>query len=207
MAKTLELDRDLVEQVMKLRNDEEKKWDEINEITGVATGKLMLAYSFGSLAKKDMIKNATSADVVRLRDVESLSWGDIMVRTLLNEGTVRRLYTEGTKVDTKGLRIGKGGRHPGGADGLKAATAKGGGKAAGEKDHGLFTDVADSDVSDMLTGYAIKVDQGDGTTIPIKVKTVKKAAKGKVILVDGTTGESRTLKLSAISAISKRKVL
>jgi len=205
-ATTLTLDKDLVEQVTQLRDGEEKKWDEIAEATGVAVGKCMLAYMSGRVPKKELIKNATAEDVVRLRDKTVLSWGEISVRCQLPESTCRAMYTDATGNSTKGLRIGKGGRHPGSDTGTPKAkgTAKAT-KAAPAAD--LFVDVEEADIPEMLAGYAIKVSDGAGTTTPMKVKAVKKVAKGKVVLVDGDTGESRTLKLSAITQISKRKVL
>lgn len=201
----LKLDESLQEQVLKLRDDEGKKWDEIGEITGVAVGKCMLVYSAGHVPKKELIKNATTEDVQRLRDERGLSWGDIMVRTGLNEGQVRALYGK----ETKGSRIGKGGRHPG-EGGTAAPKVKGEKKAKAAKPaapaHDLFADMDEAQIKDALTGYAIKVDNGDGTTEPIKVKAVKRATAGKVVLTDGTTGEARTIKMASISAISKKKV-
>jgi hypothetical protein len=209
-ATTLQLDRDLVEQVTQLRDQEEKKWDEIGEITGVAVGKCMLAYMSGRVPKKELIKNATAADVVRLRDDQALSWGEISVRAQLPESTCRAMYTDATGNSTKGLRIGKGGRHPGNIEGVhpkgtKGSKAKATAKAAPAGD--LFVDVDDSDIAAMLTGYAIKISDGAGNTTPMKVKAVKKVANGKAVLVDGDGGGSRTIKLTAITQISKRKVL
>lgn len=200
----LKLDSDLQAQVLKLRDDEGKKWDEIGEITGVAVGKCMLAYSAGHVPKKELIKNATTEDVQRLRDERGLSWGDIMVRTGLNEGQVRALYGK----ETKGLRIGKGGRHPDDVSGEPKVKGEKKAKAAkpAAPAHDLFAGMEEAEIKDALTGYAIKVDNGDGTTEPIKVKAVKRATAGKVVLTDGTTGEARTIKMASISAISKKKV-
>lgn len=210
-ATTLTLDKDLIEQVVQLRDQEEKKWDEIAEITQVASGKCMLAYAAGTLPKKELVKNATAADVIRLRDEDSLSWGQISVRCQLPESTCRTLYTESSGNTTKGLRIGKGGRHPGNIAGIPRKKAAGKATAPAKKAAAAAASpldgVEDADVAALLTGYAIKVSDGAGTTTPMKVKSVKKVAKGKVVLVDGDTGESRTIKLSAITAITKRKVL
>jgi hypothetical protein len=203
---TLVIDKELADQVVKLRDDEGKKWDEINEITGVATGKCMLAYSWAKVPKGERIKNATAADVVRLRDEQSLSWGEISARTSINENACRSMYEEATKRSTKGNRIGKGGRHPGSAEGAepKAAKAPRAAKPA-EPAHDLFADLSDEEVAERLSGYAIKVDTGSGVE-PMKVKAVKKVAKGKAILVDAESGASRTIKLAQISQISKKKV-
>ena len=208
-ATTLTIDRDLAEEVTQLRDQEEKKWDEISEALGVAVGKCMLAYMAARVPKKELIKNATAADVVRLRDDQVLSWGEISVRCQLPESTCRAMYTDETGNTTKGLRIGKGGRHPNGVTGVPSKKAAG--KATATKKAAapaadLFDGVADGDVAAMLTGYAIKINTGSGEE-KMKVKAVKKVAKGKAILVDGDSGESRTLKLSAITMISKRKVL
>lgn len=213
-ATTLTIDQDLAEQVTQLRDQEEKKWDEIAEATGVAVGKCMLAYMAARVPKKELIKNATADDIVRLRDEKNLSWGEISVRAQLPESTCRALYTDSTGSTTKGLRIGKGGRHPGNIEGVKRTSKKAaGGKATASKKASTTAQapqlegVDEADVAALLAGYAIKVTDGAGNTTPMKVKTVKKVAKGKAVLVDGDTGESRTIKLASITAISKRKVL
>lgn len=198
---TLKIDKDFANEVVGLRN-EGKKWGEIAEVTGVAAGKCMLAYAWATVPKGERIKNATAADIVRLRDDQSLSWGDISARTGINENACRSMYEEATKTSTKGNRIGKGGRHPG--DGEAAAPkAKAKKEKAPEKD--LFEGEDDETIAGRLSGYAIQVDLGEGV-VAMKVKSVKKVAKGKAIVVDGDTGESRTVKLSAIKKISTKKV-
>lgn len=198
---TLTLDPKFVEKVVKLRDTDGKKWDEISDILNVAPGKCMLAHAAGVLPKKELIKNPTAADVVRLRDEQNLSWGEIMVRTMLPEGACRALYSEATGKDTKGNRIGKGGRHPGEGEAKPAKSAKKAPKG-GEAPAGPLAFFAEDAVKDMLTGYAIKF--GDGTAM--KVKSVKKVSKGKAIVVDADSGESRTIKLDSVAQISKRKV-
>lgn len=214
MAKPLTMDDSLVENVTKLRDDEGKKWSEITEATGVASGKCMLAYAYGQVPKKDRIKDATADDVIRLRD-GGISWGAVSVRCLLPESTCRTLYEKQTGNSTKGNRIGKGGRYPGESTAeAKPAKAPREPRAAkvakvakvAEPVNALFTDVADDDVADMLTGFAIMVDLGNGEKETIKVSAVKKVAKGKAIITDGSTGASRTVKLAAISKISVKKV-
>lgn len=209
---TLSLDQDFVEQVVKLRDTDEKKWAEIAEITEVAAGKCMLAYASAHVPKKEIIKNATAKDVVALRRDRSLSWGEISVRVLLPESTCRGMYEEATGESTKGLRIGKGGRHPNEDAPVKRsakdkATAKGSKAKPETKGADLFADMEPTDIKAAMTGYAIKVTDGNGGTEKFAVKQVKKVANGKALIVDADTGESRTIKLAAVTQISKRKVV
>lgn len=212
MAKVLEFDQELVQQLIKLRDDEEKKWGEISEIVGVPVGKCMLVYSSGKVAKKDRIKDATPADIKKLRDGDNISWNDISVRCGIPESACRRMYRDAGGED-RGNRIGKGGRYPGGSTKPEGGTAKkaGPGKktAAAKPAVNLFDGKTDEEVTAMLTGYAIKVANGQGGEELIKVKSVKKVntAKGSIVLVDADSGSGRTLKLAAISQVSKRKVV
>lgn len=48
--------------------------------------------------------------VIHMRDVQKLSWGEIMVRLGKTEGEVRKLYRKNGLKKDLGLRIGKGGR-------------------------------------------------------------------------------------------------
>jgi hypothetical protein len=211
MAKVLTLDADFTAQVKSLRDDEEKKWDEIAEITGIAVGKCMLAYAAATLPKKELIKNATAADIVNLRDERQLSWGQISVRCQLPESTCRTMYTQETGSTTKGLRIGKGGRHPGGTEPTekpaKAAKATKATKAeaAPTKAVDLFEGMEEDAIKERLTGYAIKVADGAGGIEMLKIKAVKRAAKGKAVITT-SEGDARTIKLAAVTSISTKKV-
>lgn len=206
----LTLDQELAEQVVKLRDDEGLKWNEVHERLGVATGKLMLHYSWAKLTPKERVKNATSEDIVRLR-ADGLSWGDISIRTGINENACRNMFEEASGSSARGNRIGKGGRHPGEASAAEkpkkgpVAAKKAPAKKAAPAKASLFEDMTPDEVIDRITGYAIKVNI-DGAETPIKVKSVKKVASGKALIVDAETGASRTIKLDAVSVISKKKV-
>lgn len=206
MGKELAFDAEITEQIVKLRS-EGKKWDEIGEAMDMAPGKAMLIFSASQISKKDLIKNATAADVKRLRDEENLSWGDIMVRTLMTESGVRSLYREAGG-DDKGHRIGKGGRHPGSgaATGEPRAPRAAKAKADDTPAVDLLADLDEAGIKEKLTGYAIKVNLGGGELETLAVREVKKAAKGKVVLVDAKTGATRTIKNTTITLISKKKV-
>jgi len=209
MSKTLTIDTDDLEQITKLRS-EGKKWDEISEAMNMAPGKAMLIYSSGQVPPKERIKDAGPADVKRLRDDLSLSWGAISVRCGLPESTCRGMYREAGGND-KGNRIGKGGRHPGGTNG-QAVASKPSGRAvkAASKPTAVavdqFADSTEDEIRTALESRAIKVDLGSGEVETIGVRTVKRAAKGKVVLVDGNTGASRTIKTASILQVSKRPV-
>jgi hypothetical protein len=210
-----EFDKPVLEQVVKLRETEEKKWAEISSIMDLPVGKLMLAYGVAKVKPKDRIKDPAPRDIVRLRDDEVLSWGDIMCRTGLSEGAARALYTEGTGKDTRGLRIGKGGRHPG-SNGLveldekpakpaKKAPAKRA-PAGMSKEVGPLQGLEPDAVKPKLEKYAIQVDTGSGIEV-IKVKQVKRVAKGTIVLVDADTGASRTIKQDSVVKISRKTVV
>ena len=200
---TLTLDPELAEQVVKLRDDEGLKWNEIHEAIGIATGKLMLHYSWAKLPKKEQVKNATGQDVARLR-ADGLSWGDISIRTGINENACRNMFEEATGQSTRGNRIGKGGRHPGEGD-PAPRSKKAPAKKAAPKTVDLFDGMTPEEVKERLEGYAVKVNI-DGAETPIKIKSVKKVAAGKAIIVDAESGASRTIKLAAVTMISKKRV-
>ena len=64
---------------------------------------------YGGFIKGDS-DTALAAQIVRARDAGQ-SWGMIFVRCQLPEGRVRRIFKEATAIDSRGLRIGKGGRY------------------------------------------------------------------------------------------------
>jgi len=210
MSKTLEIDSDQLEQITKLRT-EGKKWDEIGEAMGMATGKAMLIFDSGQVGKGEKIKDATPADVKRLRDDLVLSWGKISVRCGLPESTCRGMYRQAGGND-KGNRIGKGGRHPGTVNGETSPKSGKAAKAAkaAPAPSTFVSPVADieslEDMKAKIEGYAIKVSLGGSEVDTVGVRLVKKVAGGKILLVDNKTGASRTIKSAAVMAVSAKKI-
>lgn len=102
-------------------------WAEVSSKLGASQGKCMLAYLYVTTAPKDRIKGKTEDDlkknVVAARK-SGLSWGIISARSGMPESWCRRSFEELTHTSTKGNRIGKGGRFPDGAPGVKKAAAK-----------------------------------------------------------------------------------
>ena len=212
MPKTVEFDADISQQIVGLRNDG-SKWDEISQAVGMPPGKCMLIFDFATVAKKDKIKDATPADVKRLRDGENLSWGMISARTSYPESACRSMYEEATGNSTKGNRIGKGGRYPNGTSApKKVAVAKKGAapakKAVAKKVAAPKPSPLDGkspeEIKAAVEGYAIKV-QGDDGEETIKVKAVTKASTKTITLRD-ESGQGRTVKTAAVTMISKAKV-
>lgn len=115
----------LGKQVLKLRDKDGLAWHEIAANVGESMGKTMLAYEFAKVKPSEVVtaRNDTEMGkkIVALRDKENLSWGVISARTRTPESTCRGLYTAATGTDTKGLRIGKGGRFPGSSNGARPA--------------------------------------------------------------------------------------
>lgn len=208
--KSVVFDEKTSSEIVRLRDDEGYKWDAISEAVSMPPGKCMLVYNFAKTPKKLRIKDATGADIARLRDDEHLSWGIISARTGYPEGSCRSLYEEATGQSTKGNRIGKGGRLPGESSGepkapraAKAPKAEKNPKPAApaSKLDGMTGD----EVKEAIEGRAIQVHTGEGEPEVIKVKSVKKADKGKIVLVTAEGG-ARTVKQAAVIGISKKKI-
>jgi hypothetical protein len=97
---------------VKKARDSGKQWDDIAEEEGEGQGKCMLAY----LCVTEELVTAKNEDmlnkrIVALRDNQQLSWGVISARVDRTEGHVRTVYLNETGVNSRGLRIGKGGRY------------------------------------------------------------------------------------------------
>lgn len=208
MPKALTVDEKVADQIKSLRDDDEKKWAEISEIVDLPTGKAMLWYSVASVPKSKRIKNATADDVVRLRDDENLSWGDISARCMLSESTCRTMYKDKTGTDSRGLRIGKGGRPLKEASDLNGTGGKAtkGKKSSGKtapaaKDPWEGVEQTEEAITKRLTNYSVMY---DGERVDVaKVKKVN--LEKQTLLVTDTDGKSRTLRMAKVSQISKKK--
>ena len=131
-AKIAAADPDFIAKVVPLREEQELKWGDIATELSCTPGKAMQAYMIHTVKPKDRIKGTDeeiSSAVVAARD-EGASWGILIARTGLTEGALRNIYTEETGTDTRGLRVGKGGRP---ADGDAPAPAKKAAKKAPAK--------------------------------------------------------------------------
>lgn len=205
--KVMEFDKETSDQIVALRNDG-KKWSEISDAVNLPVGKCMLMFDHASVKAKDVVKNATGAQIAELRDGQSLSWGIISARTRYPESTCRGLYEEHTGKTTKGNRIGKGGRHPNSADtparvpGARKAAAKATAESTPDPLAGLDKDA----VVEKLAGFAIKVAVEGGQPEVIKIKAVKSVTAKTVVLTD-SSGAGRTVKRAAILSISSKKVV
>lgn len=118
---------ELMERVKSLREDDSKKWGEIAEELEVSVGKVMFLYECSKVKPKDRIKYEDDDDLAKqivAARKEGQAWGTIMARAQIGEGKARSLYTQATGEDTKGLRVGKGGRPAANGNGKSSAAAK-----------------------------------------------------------------------------------
>jgi hypothetical protein len=223
--------------VVELRDEQEMKWGEIATELECTAGKALLAYLIATIKPKDQIKwkddeDVLSAAIVKARDTDNLSWGFISAATrpYVAESKVRSLYTAATETDTRGLRIGKGGRYPGDenpngdapakpakkapakkvaakkvaakkAAPAKKAPAK---KAAANKAPAAKAQIADMDLDQLkerLNGKTIMVQQGD-RKVKIAVATVLGLENGELSFADKAK-KNRTVVLTDIAGASR----
>lgn len=106
----------LGQDIKTMRDDDGKKFSEISEELGIASGKVLFLYACASVKPKDKIKWKTddelASGIVSARDDDGLSWGLISARAGVPESRVRKVYTDTTGKSTLGMSIGKGGRKP-----------------------------------------------------------------------------------------------
>lgn len=208
-------------EVVKFRDTDEMKWDEIADKLSTTTGKVLMAYGNAKIGNKRLkgTPEERSAHVVRLRDEEDMSWGQVMIVTGLNEGYVRSRYTELTGTDTRGLNLGRGGRRPldwagevnGSAPAKKAVASK---KAAApkappktKKESTGKVGVGDLDLDGLkerLEGAAVMIQRGDKTET-IQVSKVQGLKSGAVTVSTHPNGSSRTFKVADISKVGRKR--
>jgi hypothetical protein len=211
--KSVAFDEKTSAEIVRLRDDEGYKWGAISDAMEIPSGKAMLIYNFAKVPKKDRIKNATGEDIARLRDDEHLSWGVISARTGYPEGSCRSMYAEHTGTSARGNRIGKGGRLPGDVEpkpkaekAPKAPKSEKPAKAPKPASKpGKLDGLTPEEVKEAIEGYAIQVSVEGSEPDMIKVKAVKKVAKGSIVLTDDK-GAGRTIKQAAVIAISKKRI-
>lgn len=121
MAKTVTLE----DEVVRLRDKENKNWSEIAEELDIGQGKAMFLYMKVNAEPLTFKDDADLAKkVVALRTgKEPESWGLISARSGVSEGKLKKLFEEASGNPARGQRIGKGGRYPGEANGAAKATA------------------------------------------------------------------------------------
>lgn len=220
---------DIGPEVVRLRDVEELAWQVISEQVGKGQGKVMLAYMIAKVNPKDRIKGKDdeelAAKIVKARNEQLLSWGQIMARTGLSEGKCRKLFEDASGETTRGHRIGRGGRYPGEterpakapkvakpvtAPGEKAVSArakkaaaptKAAAPAAGSPPK-LLVDMTEEELSARITGKTISVTKGSGLE-RIKVETVKSLKDGAVELFNDK-GQSRTIRITDIKKASAK---
>lgn len=99
--------------------EEKKSHKEIMEATGLSHSQMERAFMAqdikagvikgGFLTQPDSV-TVKAAMIAKLR-LEGESWGLISVRFKEPEGRTRKAFTEATALDSKGMRIGRGGRY------------------------------------------------------------------------------------------------
>ena len=115
----LVLDAAFVKAVVKARDKDGLKWDEIAEQMESTPGKCILAHMYGTLPDEDKVTGTMaqrSKAIPNLRDKDLLSWGQISVRVDMPESRVRAVYRDLTGNNDRGNRVGRGGKYPADVD-------------------------------------------------------------------------------------------
>jgi len=127
MPTTAKDDKTQGDKVVKMR-EAGKNWAEISETLSIRPGLAMYLFEKATVTSKNKIKGKDEAElkknIAAARDNQNLSWGTISARSGKSEGYCRSAYQEITGVESRGTRIGKGGRFPsenGAAPAKKAA--------------------------------------------------------------------------------------
>lgn len=198
-----------IKQVVRLRQNEALKWDEIAERMGTSAGKCMFAFMVGTAKPL----KGTPENIAKARQGGE-SWGLIAARTGMTEGAVRKAFKEATGKDPLGTRIGKGGRPVGSGGSVngsapakraakatkapaKKAAAKGGGSKL--RDLVVSGQATLEQVQAGLTGKQVKMTR-NGKDEVISVAEVTKVGKG-VITVKADDGRSRAIKAETITGV------
>lgn len=210
-------------EIVRLRNDE-TSWADIAEAMDMSQGKAMFRYMVATLADEDEITFTTEAAltkaIVKARDVELQSWGQISARTrgTVAEGKVRALYADATGKNPSDTRIGKGGRANGGAaEGAPAKAAKAA-KAAPKKAAGgkkaaaasptpadgakLISEMNLDELQGRLNGATILVKTSPNKETRIKVGEIDDLTNG-VISLSTAEGKDLKVKVAQIAKVSK----
>lgn len=106
-------------EIIKLRDKEEKSWDEIGEEVGISAGRAIFLYDKATVEEDELIPWKTEAELgkkllkLRVEGPNGMSWGKISARTdpFVGEGKLKSLHAAAG--GEEGSRIGMGGRHPG----------------------------------------------------------------------------------------------
>jgi len=200
----------LMEQVVGMRADG-KKWSEITEALGIPAGKAMFLEMKAQVAAGEVkpISFKDDADltnkIVKARNEDLLSWGQISARTGVSEGKLKKLYETGG--GEKGHRIGKGGRFPAGVDRPEKSTKQ----TAKKGSTGGTRQSATKKLADLntLEDYQAKLEGAkavltrSGKEVVIAIKSVKEMdAKGVISVVD-QDGKTRSFKRSELTGVRR----
>jgi hypothetical protein len=210
----------LKERIVELR-DGGSKWEEISTEVGIAANRAMFLYMQAGVKPKDRIKGKDDDElgdaIANARDVDKLSWGQIMARSGLGEARCRSLYEKATGKSTKGNRIGKGGRYPAGVTPPERATPKAKAKAepkapaakktaAKKAPASKFVGKSYEELAEALTGKAVTYKSG-GKQAKLRVADVAdlvgEGADAEVT-VETTEGESVTIAVKSIVRAAAR---
>lgn len=207
--------------VVKLRNDDSLRWNEIAAQVNKTEGQAQYLYFLGTEEKAP----ATAKSIVKLRS-GGASWGKISAKTGISESAARKLFTEESGTEALGHRIGKGGKHPGQTNGdgsstsakpkgakqstKKAAAApSGGGKKkidklqAASADGSLTVEMA----KELLEGFGVQVTGKSGTDERIAIRSVNGLSKDVLKVTEDEKGANRIVKVGAVKAITGGKVV
>lgn len=126
-------DKAKADRIVALRDREDKGWSATAAAVKLTVGKALLLYKTAKLTASEKI-TGTDAEVgkvvVRLREKEKMSEGDLMARTGFAPGRLHAVYEAASNKPWGDFRIGKGGRRStNGKSAPKAAAKKSNAKA------------------------------------------------------------------------------
>jgi len=222
-ADSSEDDEELAAQVVEMKDEQGLKWAEIAEQLEIGQGKATVLYFKATLDPKDKVSWKNEEDlaekIVALRDEDSISWGIIAIRVGVPETKVRKMYTDTTGVDNKGLRIGKGGRHPKGEENGNGSTATtprsakqkaSDGEASGAAETVALPNPRETPYSDWtlaqlktrFNGKKVTYQNSAGKIERCQVKTVRKIVDGEMTFAD-IDDKARTIVTTSIKSVSR----
>lgn len=199
------------DQVGEMR-DNEMSYEDIATELGISKGSVMMGALIAKVTPKERVKFKDDEDlgtqIVDLRDNEQVSWGMIAARAQVPESKVRKLYTDTSGVDSKGLRIGRGGRFPAGMEptdnGTATKPAKKAVKAKADPNPGR-KNLGDMDLDEItarLEGKTVTIGRG-AKSEKVGVKSVKDLEGGELTFVDAKGGKTRTVEVKNIVRASR----
>lgn len=184
-------DKSMADRIVALRDKDGKDWGAIAVASKTTVGKALLLYKTAKLTTKEKI-TGTDAEVgkaiVRLREKDMMSEGDLMARTGFAPGKLHRVYEDASGKPWGDFRIGKGGRTPSSSNGSKPASKKvasNGAKKSTKKS---------SRSSTRVTSFENMTDEQASAALEGRVLTIvsRSGAKPRKVRIEGAVKVAKT---------------